>query len=172
MFRRAIVVIWAAFFTTEVQALTEERTRELYDILDIALKCDAASSFLKKSKAVERERLLAVIAGAGKELGEAMLKDEMLSKDPGFGRRCLVHYSLQPAPQLSVSEMDFRISYELGKASACFQELFVYELLDKVPSGPLAGGNSEQEIEDRKRIQEFALQRFDDLGCASLRFPD
>jgi len=157
---------------TQAQAISEERVQNLYDFLDIALRCEVASGVLKVSLASQRNQLQEMLTSTGMELGEAMLAGQVSNPDPGYGRRCLVLVNLAPEPRLSATERTFLIGYEFGKARSCFNELFWDEVNRSVPTGPLIGGDSAQEVQDRMRVQQFALERFRELGCESLRTPD
>ena len=58
---------------TQAQAISEERVQNLYDFLDIALRCEVASGVLKVSLASQRNQLQEMLTSTGMELGEAML---------------------------------------------------------------------------------------------------
>lgn len=153
---------------SQALALTEERKALLYDTLSLALRCDAASGVLRKSLATEREQIRTVWTAAGMELGMAMINGEVDDPDPGHGRRCLTRFNFPPTPDPDPQAAAFSIGFALGEARACFADHFVRDASQKVPTGPLLGGDTEQEQRDRENVQAFAREEFNSLGCRSI----
>lgn len=153
-------------------AMTKERMGLLYDTLSLAMRCDAASGLLRQSLAAEREQVRAVWTAAGLELGSAMVRGEITDPDRGDGRRCLTRFRFDPSPAADQVDTAFAIGFALGEARACFAEVFINDLMRDVPTGPLAGGNTEQEQQDRESFQAYAREEFNSLGCGSIRFPE
>lgn len=153
-------------------AMTKERMELLYDTLSLAMRCDAASGLLQRSLAEERAHVRAVWTAAGMELGTAMLRGKIDDQDPGYGRRCLTRFRFAPAPEAGSDAAAFAVGFSLGQAHSCFVEVFTNDLIRDVPSGPLMGGNTDQEQQDRENSQAYAREEFNSLGCGSIRFPD
>lgn len=164
-------ILCSVLLTGQAAALSEERKALLFDTLSLALRCDAASGLLRKSLAEERDQVRAVWTAAGMELGTAMLRGEVDDPDPGYGRRCLTRFNFRPSPDAHPEEVAFTIGFALGEARSCFADYFTQEMTRAVPSGPLLGGDSEQEQRDRENFQAYARSVFDSLGCRSISFP-
>lgn len=168
---KVIVSIAALVVATQSDAMPDQRAQELYNTLEQALSCDATSGYLKNTLAKEREHIREVWTAAGLELGWAMLDGAVASKTAGYGRRCLVHFHLDAHPEIDTEIAAVRIGFELGEARSCFAQIFAYQMGDAVVMNSSDQDSPEQFQKHRIKAQHYALEHFENAGCATLQFP-
>lgn len=168
---KAIVSIAVLVAATQSDAMPGQRVQDLYNTLEQALSCDATSGYLKNTLAKEREHIREVWTAAGLELGWAMLDGTVASKTAGPGRRCLANFHLDADPEIDTETAAVRIGFELGEARACFAQLFAYQIRDAALMDSSDQDSPEQFQKHRIKVQHYALEHFENAGCATLQFP-
>lgn len=156
----------------QVLAMTEERKDALFGVLTHALKCDAASGYLRASLAEEREKLRDVWALAGLELGWAMFNGDIDGPKASKGRRCLTRFNYPPSPDMDEADVAFNVGFTLGQARECFAGAFMGELRAMGPDGLFDRIGDEDLHDDKQYVQQYARSYFTENGCKAVRMPD
>jgi hypothetical protein len=153
--------------TVQARALSEPRMEYLYDTLGQSMLCEVFASMSEYRNSDEHERLRSVWMQAGAELGFAMLQDAMPIDDPGYGRRCLVHFKLPVASNLTEFGAGMLIGAELGKIRSCLMN-------DAMMNGPLVTNTADgKDIRDHlSTLTEVGTNLFDERNCKFVDFEE
>lgn len=141
----------------------------LYDVLRQSMLCEIYADHSHSRYTEEHDRLRNVWAEAGIELGLAMLRGQIPVEDPGYGRRCLVHFALPTTQEVGDFSAGLAIGVELGEARACFVENAFLNGPFSAKETPDSSKSTDGYFERLRRIADGLLQ---ERNCSFVTMPD
>ncbi|WP_377508124.1 hypothetical protein [Octadecabacter sp. R77987] len=157
---------------SQANALSEERAFQLFDVVELGLKCDATSGYLRATLANERLRIREIYSVAGLELGSAMYGGTLSGANGNYGRQCLTRFVFPTMPDIEWADVTFNVGYTLGASRACLAEVYRYELESALGISLFAVVEPNEERDHRRRVQQYSIAKFEELNCRGLQLPD